>query len=105
LDPLAVQAVGLGPTLDATGVGGGHENHLQAALLQDGQEGFPVDAGGLQGDGGDATLFEPVGQGFETVGVGIELGDLRGAVGQRWCGGPVTAQTQIDAAGLAVADG
>jgi hypothetical protein len=104
LNPLAVKAVGLGTALDAAGVGGGPQDHREATVLQEGEQRFPVDAGGLQGDGGDATPLEPVGEGFEAVGVGVELGDLRRAVGQRRCSGPVTAQAEIDAAGVAVAD-
>ncbi len=104
-DPLAVEAVGLGPSLDAAGIGGGHQDDLEAAFLQDGEQGFPVDAGGLQGDGGDAVLLQPVGQRFEAVGVGVELGDLGCAVGQGRRGDPVTAEAQIDAAGVAVAQG
>ena len=61
---------------------GAHQDHLEAARLQEGEQGFPVDAGSLQGDNSNAALLEPVGQGLQAVGEGGELLDLRGAVGK-----------------------
>src|SRR5262249_11113249 len=101
LGPVAMEGVGLGPALDAAGVGGGHQDDREAPRFQKGEEGLPVDARGLQGDGGDAVVLQPVGEGLQAVGVGVELGDLRGAVRQGRCRGPVAAQAEIDAAGVA----
>ena len=81
LDPLAVDDVGLasGNMLEATGV---DQLDVEAAFFEDLEERDPINAGGLHGDGGDTTLGEPVGEGVEVSGEGIEFSHVA-AVGIR----------------------
>ncbi len=74
LDPLAVEDVGFaaGDVLDVAGV---NEEELEATGFEDFVDGDPVDAGGFHSHGGDATVLEPVGEGMEVAGEGLEDAD------------------------------
>jgi len=72
-------------------------------VFEDLEEGGPVDAGGLHGDGGDAAGGEPVGQGVEVGGEGFELPHaLAFGVGPWGNGGEVGVGADIDAGGVGV---
>jgi hypothetical protein len=72
LDPLTVQDVRLAAR-DALDVEGVDEQNLEAAVLEDLEQGDPVDPGRLHGDGGDAAGLEPVGELEERMGEALEL--------------------------------
>jgi hypothetical protein len=102
LDPLTVEDVRLaaGHVLHAARV---HQAHLETALFEDLEEGDPVDAGGLHGDGGDAAGGEPVGEGVEVGGEGVELPHvLAFGVGAWGNCGEVGMGADIDAGGVGV---
>ncbi len=80
LDPLAVASVGLGPALDLTGEVGRRDDHLEAGLQQGEEQDVAVDAGGFEGDGGDAALSQP---GDELTQPGRVGGELAHGVGWR----------------------
>jgi len=71
LDPLAVEDIGLaaGDVLDVSGV---DEEDLKTAFIEDFKDGDPVDTSGLHGHGVDATGQEPIGQGMQGTGIGLE---------------------------------
>ena len=54
LNPLAVAFVGLGPALDLAGELGDVSHDVEAGFEQGQEQDVAVDAGGFQGDGGDA---------------------------------------------------
>src|SRR5262249_3164847 len=81
LDPLAVELVGLGPALDATGGAGGHQDDVGAAAFEGGGEGLRVGAGGVRGPGGGAPHRAPGGGGGGAVGRGAERSGLGSAGG------------------------
>ena len=54
LNPLAIAFVGLGPALDLAGELGRGGDDVEARFEQGEEQDVAVDAGGLQGDGGDA---------------------------------------------------
>jgi hypothetical protein len=102
LDPLAIEDVGLaaGDVLHAAGV---DETDLEAPIFEDLDEGDPVDAGGLHGDGGDPASSEPVGEGVEVGGEGVELPHvLAFGVGAWGNCGEVGMGADIDAGGVGV---
>ena len=74
LDPLAVEDIGLatGNILDVTGV---DQEYLKAALVEDFVDGNPIDASGLHSHGVDAAGLEPISQGMQGTGVGLEAPD------------------------------
>jgi hypothetical protein len=76
LDPLAVEDVGFLLELDLPGV---DEADFEAVLFEDVDDRDPVDAGGLKGNGGDAALLKPVGEGVDIAGESGE--DANGRVG------------------------
>ena len=81
LDPLAVALVGLGPALDLPGELRRGGDDVEAGLQQGEEQDVAVDAGGLQGDGGDAAVPQPGDELAQPGGVGGELADGVGAVG------------------------
>jgi hypothetical protein len=100
LDPLAVEDVGLAAR-DVLHTAGVDEADVEGAFFEDLEEGDPVDAGGLHGDGGHAAGGEPVGQGVEVSGEGFELPDvvaLRIRAGRY--GGEVGVGADVDARGV-----
>jgi hypothetical protein len=102
LDPLTVEHVSLAArdVLHATGI---DEADLEEAFFEDLEEGDPVDAGGLHGDGGDATGGEPVGEGVEVGGEGFEFADvLPMGIGAGRDGGEVGVGADVDAGGMGV---
>jgi hypothetical protein len=70
--PLASEAIGLRSTRDTLGLAGIDQEHLQAPGFSQCKQGNPVDPGGFHGDGGDATVAEPVGEGVEVSSEGAE---------------------------------
>lgn len=102
LEPLAVLHVAL-PARDVLDVAGFHQTDLDAARLQDLEEGDPVHPGGLHGHGGHAALLEPVREGVQVLREGPEAPDgLRVAIERHTdvdLGGP-----DVDARGVRVQD-
>ena len=105
LDPLAVALVGLGPSLDLLGELGRGGDDVQAGFQQGEEQDVAVDAGGLQGDGGDAAMSQPGDELTQAGGVGGELADGIRAVGRTGDAGPVAGVADIDAGGVGVVDG
>jgi hypothetical protein len=103
LQPLTSEPSSLwsaGGTLRLAGI---DQEDLQAPGLSKCKQGHPVDTGGLHGDGGHATVDEPVGQGVEVGGEGAETTHgLR--VTTRGHGDPVLSFADVDASGVGVAD-
>ncbi len=81
LNPLAVEHVGLVARRKAAGEVAADEAAMDAPLLQHHEQGDPIDAGGFHGDGLDAVLDQPIGQGVEVGGVGAEGTHDLGLVG------------------------
>jgi hypothetical protein len=76
--PLGVQHVGLGPGAAARQLAWLDQPGREAAGLKHLIQRDPVDAGRLHGDGGDAALLQPVGDGGQVAGVGPEPAYVRG---------------------------
>ena len=72
LQPLAILHVALasGDVLDVAGI---DQADLKTAILEDLEQGDPVDSGRLHRHGGDAAVFEPVGQSLEIFGEGPKM--------------------------------
>ncbi len=104
LDPLAVEAVGLGPALDGPGLTRVDQDDLEAAAIEQFVEGDPVDAGGLHGDAPDAEAGQPVGQSVQVGGEGGEASDGAG-VAAGWDRDPVLGRSDVDAGGIGLDDG
>jgi len=85
LPPRAIEPIGVGAAGDVRGLAGIAQEHLHAPGLSQCKQGNPGDPGGCHGDGGDATVDEPVGQGVEVGGEGAET-----AYG--WGGAPICAR-------------
>ena len=102
LQPLTIALVGLGPALDLAGELGAGDDDGEARLQQGEEEDVTVDAGGLQGEGGDGTELEPGDELAQTRRVGGELADGRGAVGGGLDADPVGAVADVDAGGVGV---
>jgi len=100
LEPLAVLHIALsaGHVLDVAGV---DQANLETAILEDLEQRDPVDPGSLHGHGGDATVFDPVGQLVEIPGQGAEVADGLGVAirGHRHV---VDVGSEIDAGGIRV---
>ena len=103
LQPLAIEPIGFRSAGDALGLAGIDQEDLHAPGFQEFKEGNPVDPGGFHGDGGDATVDEPVGQGVEVGGEGAETAHGLG-VAPRGHGDPVLGFADVDASGVGVAD-
>ena len=103
LQPLAIEPIGFRSTGGALGLAGIDEEHLHAPGLQQFEQGNPVDPGRFHGDGGHATVNEPVGQGVEVGGEGAETAHGLG-VAPRGHGHPVLGFADVDARGVGVAD-
>jgi hypothetical protein len=100
LDPSAVEHVGLtaGDVLHTAGV---DEADVEAAFFEDLEEGDPVDAGRLHGDGRHAAGGEPVRQGVEVGGEGFEFSDVLAlGIGAGWDGDEVRVGADVDASGV-----
>ena len=71
LEPLAIEHVGLASrnTLEVAGI---DQPDGKAPLLEDLEQGDPVDAGGFHDHGGDVAAGQPLGQGIEIGGEGAE---------------------------------
>jgi len=74
LQPLCVAHVALAAG-HMFGISRIHQNHGEAALLQDFEDGDPVNAGGLHGNCGDPALLEPVGKTVQVSCEGAETAD------------------------------
>ena len=103
LEPLAIEPIGFRSTGGALGLAGIDEEDLHAPGLQQLKQGNPVDPGRFHGDGGHATVNEPVGQGVEVGGEGAETAHGLG-VAPRGHGDPVLGFADVDARGVGVAD-
>ena len=77
LQPLAVTDVGFA-TGEIFAVAGIDQTDFQPGGFEDLEEGNPIDAGGLHGDGFDATFEQPIAQGVEVVGESGEGADGSG---------------------------
>ena len=67
--PLGVEHIGLGPCPATGGLPGLDEADLEALSFQQLEKWDPVDPGGLDGNGGDATALEPVSDLKQVAGV------------------------------------
>src|SRR5215470_10912263 len=72
LQPLAIEAIGCGSAGDTLGLAGSAQEHLPAPGFSQCKHRNPVDPGRCHGDGGDATVEEPVGQSVEGSREGAE---------------------------------
>jgi hypothetical protein len=102
LDPLTVEDVGLaaGDMLHTAGV---DEFDVESAFFEDLEEGDPVDASRLHGDGDNSAGREPVRQGVEVGGKGFELADVLAFwIGAGRHGGEVGVGADVDASGVGV---
>ena len=103
LDPLRVEYVGLGPCPAPRELPRLHQLDLESLRLQELEEGDPVDAGGLHGDGLDAAGLQPRGDRLEVGGIAAELADRLGvAVGRD--ADHVHIGMDVDAGGVGVDD-
>ena len=84
-------------------VAGIDQEDLEPLGLEQLVQGDPVDAGRFQGDGRDAAVGQPVGQGLQVGGAGAEAATGR-ASGSGGDGDRVAAKAEVNAAGVAVAD-
>jgi len=103
LQPLAIETIGFRSAGDTLGLAWIDQEHLHAPGLSQFKQGNPVDPGGFHGDGGDATVDEPVGHGVEVSGEGAETAHGLG-VAPRGHGDPVLSLANVDARGMGVAD-
>ena len=100
LDPLAVEDISFaaGDVFDMASV---DEEELEASGFEDFVDGDPIDAGGFHGDGVDAAVLEPVGEGVEVAGEGLEDAD-GGVVAVLGDGGIDFVVTDVEAGGVEV---
>jgi len=105
LDPLAVEAIGLGPALDLAGECRRGHDHREAGFHQREEQHVSVDAAGFHRHGGHTALSQPGDQVAESGGVGGELADGFGAVGGGADAHPVAGVANVDAGGVRMLDG
>jgi hypothetical protein len=103
LQPLAVEPIGFRAPRDTLGLAGIDEEDLQAAGLEQFEQGNPVDTGGFHGDSGDPTVEEPVSQGVEIGSEGAETTHGLGVASRRH-GDPGLGFADVNANGMGVAD-
>ena len=103
LQPRASEPIGLRSTGAALGLAGIDQEHLHAPGLSQCKQGYPVNTGGFHGDGSDATVDEPVGQGVEVGGAGAETAPELG-VASWGHGAPVLGFAHVDARRVRGAD-
>jgi len=103
LQPLAIEPIGFRSAGGALRLAGIHQQDLQTTRLQEREQRNPVDTGGFHGDGGHATVNEPVGQGVEVGGAGAKTTHGLG-VAPWGHGDPVLGFTNVDARSVRVAD-
>ena len=99
LQPLAIEAIGCGSAGDTLGLAGSTQEHLPAPGFSQCKHRNPVDPGGCHGDGGDATVEEPVGQSVEGSREGAETAHGLGVASQGY-GAPVLRLANVDASGV-----
>ncbi len=106
VDPLAIEAVRLGPPLDLLGVAGIHQQHFEAVAFQQFVQGDPVDPARFQGDGRDAVLPQIGKDLMQALGVRREfLQEVVVVVAAVPDADPVRARADIDAGGVRLRDG
>ncbi|MBI3301670.1 MAG: hypothetical protein HYZ72_06290 [Deltaproteobacteria bacterium] len=105
LDPWAIAAIGLGACLPLRGVAGIDAQPLEAFRFPPLLQGNPGDAGRFPRDGGDTAVPQPGDESRAAVGVRRELPDGVGAVAGRPDAHPVRCGRDVDAGGMAMADG
>ncbi len=71
-NPLGVLGVALGAARGPLDLAGVHQENLEPPGFEQVVQRNPVHAGGLHGDGIDAVLLQPVGQGVQVGGAGAE---------------------------------
>lgn len=76
LPPLAVELVGLGASFHVFEIAGVYDSDFQAGVLENLIQVDPVYARRFHGDGLHAQLEEPVANGSQIVGVGLEALDV-----------------------------
>jgi hypothetical protein len=103
LQPLAIEPIGFGPARSALGLAGIDQEYLHAPSLQELEQGNPVDPGRFHGDGGHATVNEPVGEGVEVDGECAETAHGLG-VTPRGHGDPVLGFADVDASSVRMTD-
>jgi hypothetical protein len=103
LQPLAIEPIGFRSAGGALRLAGINQQDLQTTRLQELEQRNPVDTGGCHGDGGHATVNEPVGQGVEVGGEGAKTTHGLG-VAPWGHGDPVLGFTNVDARSVRVAD-
>jgi hypothetical protein len=101
LNPLAVMPIALGSAFDLLHLLRIDQEDCEAAGFEEFKERDPIDAGGLEGDGGDPTGGEPVRQRFQVGSAGPEAAYWLGVV-TGGDGNPVGFGTDVDARGMQV---
>ena len=103
LSPLAIQPIGCGPAGGARGLAGIKQEHLPAPGLHKRKQRHPVAPCRCHGDGGHATVKEPVGEGVAVGGARTKTAHgLRVAMWGH--GDPVLGCADVDPRGVGVAD-
>ena len=101
LQPLALQGSSCGPSRGALRLAGIDQQDLHAPRLQEFEQGDPVAPSRCHGDGRDAAVEEPVGEGRKVGGAGAEttygLGDAIW-----WHGDPVLGFADVDPCGVGI---
>ena len=103
LQPFAIEAIGFRAAGDTLGLAGSAQEHLPAPGFSQCKHRNPVDPGGCHGDGGDATVEEPVGEGVEVRSEGAEPAHGLG-VAPRGHSDPVLRLANVDASSVGVVD-
>ncbi len=81
LNPLAIQDIGFVAGGQPSGQVAANEAAMEAVFFQHLEEGNPIHAGGFHGDGLDAVLDQPVGDGVQVGRVSAERAHDLGPVG------------------------
>ena len=102
-DPWAIMPVACGAPLDLLHLLRIDEEDLETPRLQERKEWDPIDPSRFHGDGGHATVNEPVGEGVEVDGERAETAHGLGVAPRRH-GDPMLGFADVDARGVGVAD-
>ena len=105
LNPLTIEAIGLGSALDLAGERGRGHDGGEVGFDEREVQHVAVDTAGFEGDGRDTAVSQPGDEVTEAGRVGGELARGGGAVGRGRDADPVGAVTDVDAGGVGVLHG